>query len=377
MHPSDIYSSSNPESPKSKGVNRFKKAADLCKKHEMACLLEIHKTNSRPIPDYVTEKYITFMGALAKELSSTDPEYTFLEIINEPTWPSRDAYEWWSHQEKIAKAMREGAPQHTIALNGSQCMIDSSWRGGRLHVNWDQLDILVETMTMPKDIDNVIVSTHYYRPMTFTHQGASWVAFFGEIKGVSYPADTVNVRLAQNRTSHPDAKSNLEDYLKIGWDRDVFFQKFARAAEWRAKNGNPHVTIGEFGCQGGKGKTQYYHDIVDAMENYGFSWSNWWGGGSDLRLDQPLDPYDPTKGNPDIVIASGKPWTIANKSISPATMLLIPGSAWGRNLNTAGSVFTLLGRHVVPAEYEHFLGMGRFSGSGAVNAFVFRPGIIE
>src|SRR5271169_6292531 len=93
--------------------------------------------------------------ALAQHYSSYDHDRVFFEILNEPEL--RDRYRWYGIQTKLAAAIREGAPQHTIIAAGA-----------RYSAN-DELLFLD-----PLSDSNVIYNFHFYEPHVFTHQGATW-----------------------------------------------------------------------------------------------------------------------------------------------------------------------------------------------------------
>src|SRR5204863_3235450 len=86
-----------------------------------------------------------------------DPERLFLEIINEPM--VEDAYRWMGIQARVAAAIRDGAPRHTIIAAGPR---------------WSSVDELLRIE--PLADRNVIYNFHLYDPHTFTHQGATWGA---------------------------------------------------------------------------------------------------------------------------------------------------------------------------------------------------------
>jgi aryl-phospho-beta-D-glucosidase BglC (GH1 family) len=66
-------------------------------------------------PDWQTA-FVKFWSALAGRLSSFDPELTMLEIINEPVFDKREQ-EWNTLNARLATAIRQNAPQHTIVTS--------------------------------------------------------------------------------------------------------------------------------------------------------------------------------------------------------------------------------------------------------------------
>jgi hypothetical protein len=304
MKPNDVYNS-NEGSAKSSGVSMAKTIAKNAKAAGLGVIISLHKNAHYSVPGYKTDSYVRFWSDFAGRLAETDPEYTFFEIINEPVAdyrPGEPLYSidnWLIPQEKIANAIREAAPDHTIVLCSSQCMRDTTRMGGDSDVNWDNVDVLVTAFDrLPEGLDNIIVTIHYYQPMAFTHQGQD-VNFFSEIRGVSYPAEEGNVSLVKQRVSHPYAEQCLEDYLWKWSERTHFEQQMKRVALWRREHNNIYVYMGEFGACGSasQGRDRYFKDFSDAMAKYNIGWAHWcqsfgpnpsWVG-----LDKALEPYDP------------------------------------------------------------------------------------
>jgi hypothetical protein len=123
------------------------------------------------------EALAKFWRAFATHLSKRDPEFVFLETINEPM--VEDGYRWYGIQAKLIGAIRDGAPNHTIIAGGHR------WSG------------LYEMLFLEPYADpNVIYNFHFYEPFAFTHQGATWAGpnlpFY---KNVPYPSSPEAVRL--------------------------------------------------------------------------------------------------------------------------------------------------------------------------------------
>jgi len=119
--------------------------------------------------DDFVEQFSDFWRAIARHYSSYDPEMVYFEILNEPEF--RDRYRWSGVQAKLATAIREGAPQHTIIAAGANYS--------------DVADLLALT---PLPDANVIYNFHFYDPHTFTHQGATWTSSdVKSLKGIVFP----------------------------------------------------------------------------------------------------------------------------------------------------------------------------------------------
>jgi len=113
---------------------------------------------------------------------------------------------------------------------------------------WNSIDHLHE-LELPKNDRNLIVAVHYYKPMEFTHQGASWAG-------------------------HQD-KSGVKWGLPA--ERDAVKEDFAKVASW-AKAQNRPISLGEFGAYD-KGpmesRVAYTDAVARTAESLGWSWAYW------------------------------------------------------------------------------------------------------
>ncbi|CCH53430.1 endoglucanase [Fibrisoma limi BUZ 3] len=100
--------------------------------------------------------FIRFWTALAREVSTYDPERLFIEPMNEPFFKSQAV--WDTFNGRLLRAIRRVAPTHTLVVTP-------------VKGNQDVADM------QPVDDRNVVYSTHCYSPFGFTHQGAPWLRY--------------------------------------------------------------------------------------------------------------------------------------------------------------------------------------------------------
>jgi aryl-phospho-beta-D-glucosidase BglC (GH1 family) len=118
--------------------------------------------------DSFVQEFADFWRALARHYSTWDADRVFFEILNEPEFTDR--YRWYGVQTKVATTIREGALQHTLIAAGAR---------------WSDDDELV--FLEPLRDSNVIYNFHFYEPNIFTHQGATWGAYFWQwVKELRY-----------------------------------------------------------------------------------------------------------------------------------------------------------------------------------------------
>jgi len=210
--------------------------------------------------DDPVERFADFWHMVAQHYSSWDADRVFFEILNEPEM--RDRYRWYGIEAKLAAAIRQAAPAHTIIAAGG---------------NWDDDDdmIFLEPLRDP----NVIYVFHFYEPHIFTHQGATWGAYYWRwVKGLHYPSSPENA--AQVAEAVPEAVHRL-DVIRYGqdhWDAARVEAEINQAAEWAKQNGVPLV-CNEFGVfrdfSDPKDRTAWITDVRNALERHNIGWAMW------------------------------------------------------------------------------------------------------
>lgn len=235
----------------------------------LAVIIDMHPESdfkSRLVQhDDFVEQFSDFWRAIARHYSTYDPETVFFEVLNEPEF--HDRYRWAGVQAKLAQAIREGAPQHTIIAAGA---------------NWSDIEDLL-AMTPLAD-PNLIYNFHFYDPHTFTHQGATWGENYWHFESkLSYPAsmDTAEKVAA----AEPDAVNRLA-ILRYGldhWDSNRIGIEIGQATDW-AKHWNVPLTCNEFGVYRNYSEPQdrarWLHDVRAKLEKDGIGWNMWDYSGS-------------------------------------------------------------------------------------------------
>ena len=215
--------------------------------------------------DSLVQEFADFWRALARHYSTWDAERVFFEILNEPEFSDR--YRWYGVQAKLAAAIRQGAPQHTMIAAGAR---------------WSDDDELV--FIEPLRDANVIYTFHFYAPHIFTHQGATWGAYFWHwVKGLHYPSSPESA--AKVAAGVPDAVDRLAviRYGQDHWDAARIDAEIAQVAEWARQRGVP-VVCNEFGVYreyaDPQDRAAWIHDVRSALERHGMGWTMWDYSGS-------------------------------------------------------------------------------------------------
>ena len=215
--------------------------------------------------DSFVQEFADFWRALAQHYSTWDAERVFFEILNEPEFTDR--YRWYGVQARLAAAIRERAPRHTIIAAGAR------WS------NDDEL-VFLEPLRDP----NVIYNFHFYEPHIFTHQGATWGAYFWHwVKGLHYPSSPESA--AKVAAGVPDAVDRLAvmRYGQDHWDAMRIDADLTQVADWAQHNQVP-VVCNEFGVYRAyadpSDRAAWIRDVRTALERHGMGWTLWDYSGS-------------------------------------------------------------------------------------------------
>jgi len=250
---------------------------DLLQAQGLAAVVDMHglpEYDRRVLgDDRELEALAASWRTLAHHLSSRRPGGLFLEVLNEPV--SADKYRWAGVQSKLLAAMRAGAPQLTLIATGFQ---------------WSSLKDLL--FLEPVGDPNVIYNFHFYEPLVFTHQGATWSSdFLPLLHGVPYPLTPETAApLAATLDAGPSRRALLR-YAADGWDAAHIAAVLAPVAAWATAH-HVLVTCNEFGAFATfappTARALWLHDVRTALENDGFGWTMWdYDGGFHVVQRQP------------------------------------------------------------------------------------------
>jgi aryl-phospho-beta-D-glucosidase BglC (GH1 family) len=232
--------------------------------HGLAVILDMHPDSDFKVKlvqqDEFVEQFSDFWRAVARHYSSYDLEKVFFEVLNEPEF--RDRYRWAGVQAKLANAIREGAPQHTIIVAGA---------------NYSDVADLVSLT--PLSDPNVIYNFHFYDPHTFTHQGATWGLNYWHFEShLAYPSSTESTEKVAAAEPDPLNRLFILRYGLDHWDANRVAVEIGQAAEW-AKRWSVPLTCNEFGVyrkdSNPEDRARWLHDVTGTLEHNGIGWTMW------------------------------------------------------------------------------------------------------
>jgi endoglucanase len=269
VNPQPMMLEHRPDEIPAEYLGHLDAAIKLILDQQMAVVIDLHPESDFKArlakDDSFVQEFADFWRALARHYSAWDADRVFFEILNEPEFTDR--YRWYGVQAKLAASIREGAPLHTIIAAGAR---------------WSDDDELVFLETLRDS--NVVYNFHFYSPHIFTHQGATWGAYFWHwVKGLHYPSSPESA--AKVAAGVPDAVDRLAviRYGQDHWDAARIDAEITQVAQWAQQNGVP-VVCNEFGVYRAyadpRDREAWIHDVRNALERHGMGWTMWDYSGS-------------------------------------------------------------------------------------------------
>ena len=263
VNPQPLWQTNHTDDLNAEYLGYLDAAVKMILAQDLAVILDIHPDGDfkgKLAQDEFVEQFADFWQAFARHYASLPPEKVFFEILNEPEL--RDRYRWAGIQAHVAVAIREGAPGHTIIVEGAR---------------WADDDDLV--FMEPLRDGNVIYNFHFYEPHLFTHQGATWGEnYWHELKEVPYPSSPENVQAAAARVEDAVHRLAVVRYGAERWNAARIDADVAQVEAW-AKRWNVPVTCNEFGVYRKAAKAEeraaWLSDVRAALERRGMGWTMW------------------------------------------------------------------------------------------------------
>ena len=217
VNPQPMFNAREPNKISVEYLASLDAAVKMILDHGLAVVIDLHpesdfKTRLAKEDDFV-QRVADYWRTLAAHYATWDAERVFFEIMNEPEFS--DPYRWMGVQAKLAAAIREAAPAHTIIAAGAR---------------WSDNDDLI--FQEPLHDTNVIYNFHFYEPHIFTHQGATWSAYSWHwLHGLKYPSD--GEQAARVAEQIPEERDRLQ-VVRYGlehWDAARMEAEMRQAAE--------------------------------------------------------------------------------------------------------------------------------------------------
>jgi aryl-phospho-beta-D-glucosidase BglC (GH1 family) len=305
-----------------KNLTNLDAAIDLFVNAGMAVMLDFHADAAYVSYYWATpsapQELVSTWQMLATRYSNRNPELLFFEVMNEPTnlWTQTA---WDTEQLQVLAAIHKIAPQHTVLVTPT---------------NWSNLEALM-AMT-PYSDPNVVYVWHDYYPLTFTHQGATWVTptTIASLRNVPYPSYLPDLQTLIGQTTDSGIVSLLQAYQDSYWTADQINWNAQLVADWVQKWG-VRVVVNEFGVyqpySPPDSRARWLYDMQSALSKRGLGWAMWnYAANFSLVIGQPGSRII----DPNLAPALGiEPWT----AIYPAPSGPPPAFTGMRSIQLGGA----------------------------------------
>lgn len=201
---------------------------------------------------------------LARRLSRWPETGVFAELLNEPATTDEI---WRPFVVQLAQAVRAVLPRSPIVVGAAP---------------YQRMDAL--TSWRPLADDRIVYACHYYDPMPFTHQGASWESGpLARASGVPFPSAAGDPRVLELlRKAQKGGDAELAEELRTlaarAWNAQTIGEQFAALGRWSAAHKVP-VIINEFGVLKWKAsradRLAWLRAARTGAEAHGFGWAHW------------------------------------------------------------------------------------------------------
>jgi endoglucanase len=264
--PEPMFDEGNPDRIEGPRLAALDRALDAIVAESLAVIVDLHPAQGGTFKrrladdDAHVRAVARFWRALARHLSTRDPELVFLEVMNESE--VKDRARWAAVQRTLIAAMREGAPRHTLIATGAR---------------WGSVKDLA--LLEPLADRNVVYDFHFYDPYEFTHQGATWaVDRWAQLRSLPYPSSVERVVPTLGMIGTTSAKMTALSYGTKGWDADMLAERLAAVSGWAERYG-VRVMCGEFGALRQAAppadRVRWLRDVRTLLERDSIGWSVW------------------------------------------------------------------------------------------------------
>lgn len=207
------------------------------------------------------EAFIGLWRQLSARLHDLPVSEVAYEFLNEPV---ADDPEQWNQLVAFVHAELRKLEPHRVLIIGSN--------------RW-QIPQTLPLLKVPANDRNIILSTHTYSPLLFTHYTANWTPIQVYKGPVHYPGPVVPPETYTElmKTLGSGSQGDLIANAKDDWGPARFAVELEPAIR-RARELGLQLYCGEFGCLPTVPRADrlaYYRDFVATMEEQGMAWASW------------------------------------------------------------------------------------------------------
>jgi endoglucanase len=201
----------------------------------------------------VQEKAANVWRQMARHFAGEGPSVRF-EILNEPVAKENtDLNPFMAH---MLAAIRESNPTRIVYVTSNK---------------WSSFHTIGDVV-LPDD-PNIALTIHFYEPLIFTHQRASWAGYKDTLPAVTFPGTVPDLTGYTLPTYHSNFHAG--DVINA----DQIGETFSKVSAWLADHAPKiEVYLGEFGVYdpaGADSKRRWIETVRKDAETRGWGWAVW------------------------------------------------------------------------------------------------------
>ena len=260
-------------------------ALDWCEQHGLRAIVDLHILrshyfNALEIPLWTDpaaqDHFVQLWRDLSEELKDRPNHLVAYELMNEAV--ADDPEDWNKLAARAYAAIRENEPERVIVIGSNR---------------WQIVDTF-DVLKVPENDPNILLSFHFYTPMTLTHHQASWWRNGGEYTGpVKYPGLIVE---EEDLKGFP---KNVQETTRSNngvYNAEVLEALLEKPLKKREETGLP-LYCGEWGCLPTvpeKARLQWYTDMRTMFKKNNVGWATWdYKGDFGIRNRKTGEPVEP------------------------------------------------------------------------------------
>jgi endoglucanase len=246
---------------------------DWCAKYRLRAIVDLHTIRAHHFNAPVEggtitlwtdvkaqDNFIRLWKELSERLAKYPASMVAYEIMNEPVADNPE--DWNRLVSRSVTAIRAREPGRVLIIGSNR---------------WQTPDTF-PSLKVPEGDRNIVLSTHTYAPLIFTHYKAPWTPLKTYTGAVHYPGPPMSDADFEAYADRKDplVAERLQD-ARVPYDRQQLKQVLAPAIR-RARELKLQLYCGEFGCLPTVPRTDrlnYYSDIVSVFEENGMAFANW------------------------------------------------------------------------------------------------------
>ncbi len=216
------------------GFGYIDSCLEWCKNNRMKVILDLHKAPGYVFDNYqaaslfqdarLQERFVALWRFIAERYQGR--QNLVFELLNEITLP--DSRPWNELYQRTLAVIRQVDPDRLVLVGGNR---------------YNSPDALKELVLA--DDPNVFYTFHFYHPMIFTHQKASWVPIMKEFnQTVEYPSLT---RVPSEIVQKHFGQNALGSVIEMPANLDEMRKALQPALDFRSSTGKT-IYCGEYGA---------------------------------------------------------------------------------------------------------------------------------